>query len=257
MKYNLEKFNPDIQRGSLPLPVTRTQWKEDWNSQERKLILLDLDGTILDTAGDLGAAANTLRNQRGLKSLTTDAYRPHVSRGARGMIEVALGKKWNDPCFEELRKEFLEAYFGSLLNKTSFVPGMEEFLLTLDKRRIPWGIVTNKYQKYAKPIIEGISLLKKSCAILVCGDTTNNPKPHPEPVLYARNTLKYTGKETIYIGDDARDIQSGYNAGCWTHGVNFFGSEVEKCSITDWGCDDFSITPEELSIKLELDLAQR
>ena len=117
-------------------------------------MLLDLDGTVLDTAGDLGDAANQLRKKRGLDSLDLALYRPEVSRGARGMISIALNKNWNDPDFEHLRVEFLEAYYKNLLNKTDFIPGMDRFLVRLTSQNITWGIVTNKYKKYARPIIE-------------------------------------------------------------------------------------------------------
>ena len=255
MKNTSEKYNPDIQSKILPAPVARSFWAEKWSSCSKKLVLLDLDGTILDTAGDLGSAANQLRNRRGLDSLDIDLYRPEVSRGARGMIHVALNKNWTDPDFEQLRLEFLDAYYNNLLNQTDFIPGMEEFLSKLIEQNIKWGIVTNKYQKYAKPIIEGIKLLKENCAILVCGDTTNHAKPHPEPVLHALKLLSFNGEETIYIGDDPRGIQSGYNAGCWTHGVNFFVENKNKLRLSDWGSDDFSTTVQELGNKLGLDLA--
>ena len=255
MKNVSEKHNPDIQAKTLPAPVARSFWAEKWSSCSKKLVLLDLDGTVLDTAGDLGDAANQLRNRRGLDSLDIDLYRPEVSRGARGMIHVALNKNWTDPDFEQIRLEFLDAYYSNLLNQTDFIPGMEEFLNELIDQNIKWGIVTNKYQKYAKPIIDGIKLLNEHCSVLVCGDTTNHAKPHPEPVLHARKLLTFEGEETIYIGDDPRDIQSGYNAGCWTHAVNFFVENNKKPHLSEWGSDDFSITVRELRNKLGLELA--
>ena len=255
MKNTSERYNPDIQAKILPAPVGRSFWSEKWSACSKKLVLLDLDGTILDTAGDLGSAANQLRNRRGLDSLDIDLYRPEVSRGARGMIHVALNKDWTDPDFEQLRLEFLDAYYNNLLDQTDFIPGMEEFLSELIDQNIKWGIVTNKYQKYAKPIIDGIKILNKHCSVLVCGDTTNHAKPHPEPILHALKSLTFEGEETIYIGDDPRDIQAGYNAGCWTHAVNFFVENNKKPHLSDWGSDDFSITVQELRNKLGLDLA--
>ena len=255
MKNVSEKYNPDIQAKTLPVPKSRSFWAEKWIPCRKRLVLLDLDGTVLDTAGDLGGAANQLRNRRGLEPLDIDLYRSEVSRGARGMIHVALSKDWTDPEFEQLRLEFLDAYFNNLLNKTDFIPGMEEFLNNLIKQNIKWGIVTNKYQKYAKPIIEGITLLQKHCSVLVCGDTTSHSKPHPEPVLHALKVLSFDGEETIYIGDDPRDVQSGYNAGCWTHGVDFFDQNRHKANLSKWGSDDFSTTVQELANKLGVDLA--
>ena len=255
MENTPETYNPDILAKRLPSPVARSCWAKKWISCPKRLVLLDLDGTILDTAGDLGGAANQLRNRRGLDSLDIDLYRPEVSRGARGMIHVALNINCTDPDFEQLRLEFLDTYYNNLLEKTEFIPGMEEFLSELSNQNIKWGIVTNKHQKYAKPIIEGIKLLKNYCSVLVCGDSTNYAKPHPEPVLHARKLLTYDGEETIYIGDDPRDIQSGYNAGCWTHAVNFFVENNNKLHLSEWGSDDFSTTVHELGNKLGLELA--
>ncbi len=255
MENNSEANTTDILAKRLPSPVARSFWAEKWISCPKRLVLLDLDGTILDTAGDLGGAANELRNRRGLDSLDIDLYRKEVSRGARGMIHIAFNKNWTDPDFEQLRLEFLDAYYNNLLEKTEFIPGMEEFLSQLNNKNIKWGIVTNKHQRYAKPIIEGIKLLKNHCSVLVCGDSTNYAKPHPEPVLHARKLLTYDGEETVYIGDDPRDIQSGYNAGCWTHAVNFFVENNNKPHLSEWGSDDFSTTVHELGSKLGLELA--
>ena len=131
MENTPETYNPDILAKRLPSPVARSCWAKKWISCPKRLVLLDLDGTILDTAGDLGGAANELRVRRGLEPLDIDLYRSEVSRGARGMINVALSKDWTDPEFEQLRLEFLDAYFNNLLNKTDFIPGMEELLSKL------------------------------------------------------------------------------------------------------------------------------
>ena len=255
MKNVSEKYNPDIQAKTLPVPKSRSFWAEKWIACHKRLVLLDLDGTVLDTAGDLGSAANQLRTRIGLEPLDIALYRSEVSRGARGMIHVALNINWTDPNFEQLRLEFLDTYYDNLLNETEFIPGMEGFLSGLINQNIKWGIVTNKYQKYAKPIIEGIELLKNHCSVLVCGDSTNYAKPHPEPVLHARKLLSFDGEETIYVGDDPRDIQSGYNAGCWTHAVNFFVEDNNNSNLSEWGSDDFSTTVRELGSKLGWDLA--
>ena len=213
MKNVSEKHNPDIQAKTLPAPVARSFWAEKWSSCSKKLVLLDLDGTILDTAGDLGDAANQLRNRRGLDSLDIDLYRPEVSRGARGMIHVALNKNWTDPDFEQIRLEFLDAYYNNLLNQTDFIPGMEEFLSKLIDQSIKWGIVTNKYQKYAKPIIDGINLLNKHCSVwfvvilptmpnhtLILFYTLANHLPLKERKPFTSAMIHETSKVDIMLG---------------------------------------------------------
>lgn len=235
-------------------PKKREEWYSQWDSCAEKLILLDLDGTILDTAGDLGGAANALRKKRGMSAIDIAEYRGFISLGARGMIKVALDLNADDPKFNEVREEFLEEYSKNLLNETKFLPNMDVFLKNLGEVNIAWGIVTNKHTNYALPIVNGISLLNEGCSILVCGDTTNYPKPNPEPILFALNELGFTGKQTVYIGDDPRDIQSGYSAGCWTHALKFFENKASK-GINSWGSDETSFNVVEMARKLGLSIA--
>jgi phosphoglycolate phosphatase len=235
-------------------PKKREEWYSTWNRCEKKLILLDLDGTILDTAGDLGGAANVLRKKRGMSAIDIAEYRGFISKGAKGMIQVALDLDSDHPKFNEVREEFLEEYSKNLLNKTKFLPNMDLFLKKLDEMNIKWGIVTNKHTNYALPIINGITLLNEGCSILVCGDTTNHPKPHPDPILFALKELNFTGEQTIYIGDDPRDIQSGYSAGCWTHALKLFENKAST-GIKSWGSDETSFDIIEMARKLGLSIA--
>lgn len=235
-------------------PKKREEWYSRWDRCAKKLILLDLDGTILDTAGDLGGAANVLRKKRGMSAIDIAEYRGFISKGAKGMIQVALDLDSDHPKFDEVREEFLEEYSRNLLNKTQFLPNMDVFLKKLDEMNIKWGIVTNKHTKYALPIVNSITLLNESCSILVCGDTTNYPKPHPDPILFALKELNFSGEQTIYIGDDPRDIQSGYSAGCWTHALKFFENKASK-GIKCWGSDETSFDVMEMARKLGLSIA--
>ena len=236
------------------LPKKREKWYSEWGRCVEKLILLDLDGTILDTAGDLGGAANVLRKKRGMSAIGISEYRGFISNGAKGMIQVALDLNSDHPEFDEVKEEFLEEYSKNLLNETKFLPNMDVFLKKLGESNITWGIVTNKHTKYALPIVNGIPLLNEGCSILVCGDTTNNPKPHADPILFALKELGFSGKQTVYIGDDPRDIQSGYNAGCWTHALKFFENKTST-GINDWGSDETSFNVVELARKLGLSIA--
>ena len=239
------EINPDLQAGEWPLPISRSNWKKLWLRKEKKLILFDLDGTLLDTAGDLGAAANLLRKKNNLSPLPIEKYRPHVSRGARGMIKAALGISWKDSEFKKLKNEFLENYQKNLLVFTRFMPKIQNLLSSIEKSEITWGIVTNKHHKYAAPIIKGMNLDKRS-SILVCGDTLEFSKPHPAPVSYAIKSLGFDCKETIYVGDDPRDIQSGFNAGSWTLAISF-EKNIERTDLAKWGSDEIAKNSEEMA----------
>ncbi len=236
--------NPDLQKFDWDQPMSRKDWFEKWSVCPIQAVLFDLDGTLLDTAGDLGSAANSLRAEINLPPLGLDKLKPHTSRGARGMIEVALGIKWDDPSYENLRTKFLAKYEECLLATTGFMPGMENLLEVLEKNNILWGIVTNKHEKYTIPIIKGLGLFDR-CATLICGDTTDFCKPHPAPVQLAVKNMQVNPQAVIYVGDDPRDIQSGFNAGCWTIGLAF-ETFVEKSKTKNWGSDEMAFSADEI-----------
>tara|TARA_E500000331_G_scaffold300230_1_gene301032 strand:- start:86 stop:844 length:759 start_codon:yes stop_codon:yes gene_type:complete len=242
--------NPDLQQSEWPEPTPRNDWYQNWSLFKNKAVFFDLDGTLLNTAGDLGLAANALRAEKNLAPLPLKILRPHTSRGARGMIEVALGIKWDDPSYEDLRMKFLAKYEESLLETTDFMPGMENLITTLEKNKILWGIVTNKHEKYTLPIIKGLKLFDR-CSTLVCGDTTDFCKPHPAPVQLAIKNLGLKPQAVVYIGDDPRDIQSGFNAGCWTIGVAF-ETFVERTEANKWQADEVVFTSEEIESLLNI-----
>lgn len=242
--------NPDLQKLCWPQPTKRTDWHKKWSSFDNKAVLFDLDGTLLNTAGDLGAAANALRAENNLPPLSLEILKPHTSRGARGMIEVALGVEWNDSGFEELRLKFLKKYEQCLLKTTCFMPGMQHLLKVLEKNNILWGIVTNKHERYTIPIVQGLKLFDR-CSTLICGDTLEFCKPHPAPVKFAINKLKLNPQAAVYVGDDARDIQSGFNAGCWTIGIAF-ETFVEKSATYNWGSDEIAFCSEEIQSLLSI-----
>lgn len=242
--------NPDLQKLDWPQPSRRAHWYKRWSGFNNKAVLFDLDGTLLNTAGDLGAVANVLRAERNLPPLPIETLKPHTSRGARGMIEVALGVSWDDSGFEELRVKFLKKYEECLLMTTCFMPGMQHLLEVLEKNKILWGIVTNKHEKFTVPIVQGLKLFDR-CSTLICGDTLEFCKPHPAPVKLAINNLQLNPQAVIYVGDDARDIQSGFNAGCWTIGIAF-ETFVKKSLTHNWGCDETVFRSEEIQSLLNI-----
>jgi phosphoglycolate phosphatase len=245
-----QQKNSDLQRSNWPQPTSRSNWYEKWSGFTNKAVLFDLDGTLLDTAGDLGAAANSLRAESNLPPMSIEILKPHTSRGARGMIEVALGVNWDDSRYEDLRLKFLKKYEKCLLETTNFMPGMKHLLKVLEKNKILWGIVTNKHKKYTLPIVKGLDLFDR-CATLICGDTLEFCKPHPAPVEFAINNLQLNPQAVVYVGDDARDIQSGFNAGCWTIGIAF-ETFVKKSLTHDWGCDETVFCSEEIQSLLNI-----
>jgi len=175
-------------------------------------VLFDLDGTLADTAPDMALTVNRMREKRGLPKVAIESVRAHVSKGARGMIGAAFGLKPEDEGFQALREEFLALYGENLCVGTRLFPGMAELLETLEGRGIAWGVVTNKFERFAVPLIEALGLADRA-GVVVGGDTCARPKPFPDPLLHAAANLGVAPVRTLYVGDDERDVQAARAAG--------------------------------------------
>ena len=177
-----------------------------------KAVLFDFDGTLADTAPDLGHALNRQRTARGLPALPTEQIRSQASAGSRGLLGLGFNIKPGDNDYESMRDEFLDFYTQRLCHDTRLFPGVDELLEHLEKRNLPWGIVTNKPARFAHPLIELLGLAQR-VACVICGDETTNTKPHPEPLLTASNKIAISPSHCIYLGDDIRDVQASLAAG--------------------------------------------
>jgi len=175
-------------------------------------VLFDLDGTLLDSAPDLAAAANALRAKAGLADLPLAHYRPYVGTGARGMLRIALGLEPEVPEFGAQKEAFFQAYESLLMQHSMLFEGVPALLGALEQASIPWGIVTNKSERFTHPIMALEATLARA-EVVVCGDTTPYAKPHPAPLLHAGERLGAPPSSVIYIGDDERDMQAARAAG--------------------------------------------
>lgn len=177
-----------------------------------KAILFDFDGTLADTAPDLGHALNRQRIARGLPELPIAQIRPQASAGSRGLLGLGFNIKPGDDDYESMRDEFLDFYTQRLCHDTCLFPGVNELLDQLEMMNLPWGIVTNKPARFAHPLIEMLGLAQRA-ACIICGDETTNTKPHPEPLLAASSKMAIAAANCIYLGDDIRDVQASLAAG--------------------------------------------
>lgn len=177
-----------------------------------KGVLFDLDGTLADTAPDLGGALNDLLTRYDRPTLPLKDLRSLCSMGARGMIQRGFNLTPQDPYFEELRDEYLECYAERLVKDTVLFEGVTELIDALEAKRLRWGIVTNKFERFAKPLVAMIPTLAKT-QVLVGGDTYDKPKPFPDPLIGAAQTLQLAPEELIYVGDDERDMVAAKAAG--------------------------------------------
>ncbi|PID43388.1 MAG: phosphoglycolate phosphatase [Gammaproteobacteria bacterium] len=180
-----------------------------------KAVLFDLDGTLVDTAPDFVFVVNEQRARHGLAALDDSGIRNAVSNGARALIQLSFGLSAEEEGFAPLLDELLELYLSELAVRSCLFDGMEAVLSELESRHIPWGIVTNKPRRFTQPLLKGLGLDRR-CAVTVCPDDVTNTKPDPEPLFLACSKIKVTPQSTVYVGDHARDIQAGKNAGMRT-----------------------------------------
>ncbi|KAB2969577.1 HAD-IA family hydrolase [Zoogloea sp.] len=178
-------------------------------------VFFDLDGTLADTAPDLAGTLNRLKAEQGLPPSPYEALRPRVSQGVRGMLGAGFGLLPDDAAYPPLAARFLALYSETLCVETRLFAGMEELLEQLDAMGITWGVVTNKAERLARPIIASLGLAER-CACIVGGDTASRPKPHPDPLLHACSLTGQAPQRSLYVGDDIRDIQAGRAAGMAT-----------------------------------------
>jgi len=209
-----------------------------------KLVLFDFDGTLADTAPDLGAAANALRTRRGLPELPLEVYRNYASHGARGLLKKSLDMTPDHPGYETARDEFLTEYEQGMTRHTTLFPGIRELLAGLQDNGYTWGIVTNKVEYLAMPLVVHLGLYRH-CAITVGGDTTSHPKPHPAPLLHAAEKTGFAPQDAIYIGDDQRDIVAGRAAGMATV-VAAYGYCGENTALQSWEATAIAEGPDKL-----------
>jgi len=174
-------------------------------------VLFDLDGTLLDTAPDMGGALNELRAEHDLAPLPAATIRPWVSHGAAALVRLAFGD--GDPRgFEARRLRFLEIYAGRLAHDTALFAGGAELLDALDGDGTPWGIVTNKPAWLTLPLLEALGLRSRA-AVVVCGDTLPEKKPLPQPLLFAAAHIERAPGACAYVGDAERDMLAASAAG--------------------------------------------
>jgi phosphoglycolate phosphatase len=207
-------------------------------------VLFDLDGTLIDSAPDLGAAADRLRTDRGLDPLPLERYRPMAGAGARGMIGVAFGLKPEDAGYDALRDEFLANYERCMTARTYAFAGVAELIEGLLQRDLAWGVVTNKIERFALPLTGAMPLFASARAI-VAGDTTPHSKPHPAPLLEAARRLELEPRRCLYVGDDERDIAAGRAAGMGTVAATY-GYLGLKGDVAGWGAHAVINSPVEL-----------
>lgn len=177
-----------------------------------KSVLFDLDGTLIDSAPQLVGALNQLRQKYNLPPIPFSVGRPFASHGAAGLLKVGFNMDKNAPAYDARVQEFLDIYKEIFNQGVQCMEGIEDLICTLSLKKISWGIVTNKAQKFAQPLVSSHPLLS-STECLIAGDDVSVPKPSPEGLLKASQLLLVEPSEIIYLGDDRRDVMAANDAG--------------------------------------------
>jgi phosphoglycolate phosphatase len=218
------------------------------NSSNIAAVLLDLDGTLLDTAPDMTNALNMLLKEEGKEPLPHEYCRDHVSYGSIGMITIGFGHLGDDKQitddFERRRLRFLDLYEQNLCVDTKLFDGMDETLLFLEEQGINWGIVTNKPEFLTIPLLEQLQLHNRACSI-VSGDTLPQRKPDPAPLYLAANQCRCLVTECIYVGDAERDIEAGNRANMQTLLASYGYIDSDQTPI-EWGANGVVEEPAEI-----------
>jgi phosphoglycolate phosphatase len=204
-------------------------------------VLFDLDGTLVDTAPDMAGALNRLREEHGLEPLPYERLRPYVSRGSNGLIGVGFGAAPSDAERARMIERFLAIYDARLCEESKLFDGMPGALEWIEGRGAPWGIVTNKPEWLARPLLTQLGLLARA-GCLVSGDSLPERKPHPRPLLHAAELLGVTPSACVYVGDDLRDVEAGHAAGMGTL-VARWGYVPADQDPSEWGADTQIDTP--------------
>lgn len=206
-------------------------------------IFFDLDGTLVDTAPDLGGAANYIRRSQGLSPLPLADYRPVASAGARGLLGKALGITPEHADFPRHRDAFLAHYAGHLADHSGLFDGFVETLAGFTEKSVRWGVMTNKPKQYTEPLMAALGLTASACAI-VSADEVPKAKPAPDGLLLACQRAGVAPEHCWYVGDDKRDIDAGRAAGMKTVAAAW-GYEGEH-PLASWGADYTCAHPTDL-----------
>lgn len=211
-----------------------------------KAVLFDLDGTLVDTAPDLAHALNYVLISQNKNPLSLSEIRPIASDGALGLLQLGFGIDKNNPEYISFREKLLQYYTDHIADDSRLFSGMENFLMRLESKKIPWGIVTNKPANLTEKLLKKLNLFDRTPCI-VSGDTLSERKPHPAPLIYAAKILKISPTDCCYIGDAERDIQAAKAANMYAIAA-LYGYIHQDAKPELWQADQYISSSEDLGL---------
>lgn len=209
-----------------------------------KAVLFDLDGTLADTALDLGGALNTMLREQGLPEVSMDEIRPVASHGASGLLKLGMNLDKSDPNHARLRQQYLDTYETCFDKDTVLFDGIDDLVQTIHARGLKWGIITNKPHTFTHRLVPQLGF-SVAPDVVVSGDTTAEAKPSTKPMFYACEQIDIAPEACLYVGDAERDMQAGKNAGMKTVLVSWGYIHADD-KTEEWPADSVIDTPEQL-----------
>jgi 2-phosphoglycolate phosphatase len=207
-------------------------------------VLFDLDGTLIDSSKDLCFAYNELLKAHNRPPAPEEQLKNDVAHGINPLFERDFSAQKGTLKNKVLRKEFTKLYEANLTTHTKLFTGIDLVLEFLNQSKTPWGIVTNKIERFTHPIIEHFEPLRHA-QILICSDTLPQKKPDPFPVIYACEQLGATPSKTAFIGDTEIDIIAAKRAG--TKGIAVgYNRPISAETAHQWGAVALIHEPKEL-----------
>ncbi|MBB1321982.1 HAD family hydrolase [Shewanella sp. SR43-8] len=175
-----------------------------------KGVLFDLDGTLADTAPDLVQALNLSLDEAGFKVQTLETMRHAASHGSLYLVKTAIPQA-DEHVQLDIQQALLHHYARINGDHSRLFDDLPELLTLLDSQAIPYGVVTNKPARFARPLIQKLGLTDK-LKTMISGDSTCHAKPHTAPMLLAAQQIAIAPQSILYLGDAERDLVAARNA---------------------------------------------
>lgn len=192
----------------------------DSTSARPAAVLLDLDGTLVDSLDDIAATVNHLREIAGLGTLDREGVRGMLGDGAQKLCERALAGSPRGLGVADVWEAYDAHHREQCTRHVRLYDGVRDWLENTRAQGTKLAVVTNKPEAFARRIVEHLDIAAFFDTV-VGGDTTSERKPSPLPLLTALDTLGIAAADATMIGDGEQDIRAGKAAGCRTVGVLF------------------------------------
>jgi phosphoglycolate phosphatase len=191
------------------------------------MILIDVDGTLVDSVPDLTFCVDEMMQQLGRPPWGEARVRNWVGNGVERLVRRALtGQLDGEPGeaeFERAYPIFLDLYADNVSRRSVLYPGVREGLDYLTRAGYRLGCVTNKARQFTEPLLKDLGVFDRF-AIVVSGDTLEQKKPHPAPLLYAAEFFKVDPQRALMVGDSISDVKAaraaGFTIACVPYGYN-------------------------------------